>query len=573
MPHPSVDRPIHLENAEALRSATRRVSRLHAIGGDFRVRGSKARGRLLPRLSQLGLRQQVLAGMASVMLIFGLLIGFVVFELRVLGAQLEEVVDVQTQRANHAQGLHAALLDLLAQQRTMLAAQDAEDLKASSHEVQAARRRYDEAQNRLTTDADSRSDAGTAFLKETLAKIREIRISVQPMHDGALAAMLSGAGQEAALTLLLPAEAYEQQWRQLLLDVVGRIDVENRTAFELTRARQVRDMRLLAAATTAAVALGVVISLLQARSVTRPVVQAMHATSRIAGGDLATSIDLDPQDRQDELGRLLGAVSAMQQRLRDIVVGLRDGSDAVTAASAEIASASSNLSSRTEIAASQLQDALGQLQQLEQLIQVSTTVARTARDAALAAQQRVDESSSASRQLVGAMDRMVGVTRKIGDIVGLIDNIAFQTNLLALNASVEAARAGEMGRGFAVVATEVRTLARRAADAAGNIRALNGEADDCAQRSTAHAGHADRAMLQLTTTVGNVAGQMQSILDTAEQQQQGVHALAQAALSLESLTQQNAAMSEQSAAAAAHLERQAGSMAELVHSFRVESAA
>ena len=194
--------------------------------------------------------------MASVMLIFGLLIGFAVFELRVLGAQLEDVVDVQTQRANHAHGLHAALLDLLAQQRTMLTAQDGEDLQASSQEVQAARRRYDEAQKRLAADADSRSDAGTAFLKDALAQIREIRTSVQPMHDGAMAAMLSGAGQESALTLLLPAETYEQQWRQLLLGVVERIDAENRAAFELTRTRQVRDMRLLAAATAAAIALG-----------------------------------------------------------------------------------------------------------------------------------------------------------------------------------------------------------------------------------------------------------------------------------------------------------------------------
>jgi methyl-accepting chemotaxis protein len=573
MPHSSIDLPVHLDNAKALLPASRHISAPHAGAADFRVRASMAHTRWLPRFSQLGLRQQVLAGMASVMLIFGLLIGFAVFELRALGAQLEEVVDVQTQRANHAQGLHAALLDLLAQQRTMLTAQDPEDLKASNQEVQAARRRYDQAQTLLTADADSRSDAGTAFLRDALTKIREIRNSAQPMYDGALAAMLSGAGQEAALGLLLPAETYEQQWRQLLLGVVERIDAENRADFEVARARQVRDMRLLAAATATAVALGVMISFLQARSVTRPVVQAMQATSRIAAGDLTSSIGLDPRDRQDELGRLLAAVSAMQQRLRDIVVGLRDGSDAVTAASAEIASASGNLSSRTETAASQLQDALVQLQQLEQLIQVSTTVARTARDAALAAQHRADESSSASRQLVGAMDRMVGVTRKIGDIVGLIDSIAFQTNLLALNASVEAARAGEMGRGFAVVATEVRTLARRAADAAGNIRALNGEADDCAQQSTAHAGHADHAMRQLTTTVGSVAGQMQSILDTAEQQQQGVHALAQAAMSLESLTQQNAAMSEQSAAAAAHLERQAGSMAELVHTFRVEVAA
>jgi methyl-accepting chemotaxis protein len=318
-----------------------------------------------------------------------------------------------------------------------------------------------------------------------------------------------------------------------------------------------------------AVGLGAVMAWLTTRSVTLPLQAAIAASRRIASGDLSQRLALD---RRDELGDLGDALDAMtlqlSQSLREVLVS----SDTINHASQEVASGSADLSARTEQAAGSLQTSASSIEQLAGTVRSSAEAAQQASLLAAHATEVAQRGGVTVNQVVSTMDEINASSRRIADIIGTIDGIAFQTNILALNAAVEAARAGEQGRGFAVVATEVRNLAQRSAAAAREIKGLIGASVERVQAGSRQVADAGVTMSDIVASVQRVNDIIGEISTAAVEQSQGIAGVSTAVNEIDGMTQQNAALVEQSAAAAESLKEQAMRLNDLVSTFRLQAA-
>jgi methyl-accepting chemotaxis protein len=329
-------------------------------------------------------------------------------------------------------------------------------------------------------------------------------------------------------------------------------------------AARVRALTVGASLVVLALASGACVAWRIVVGIRRPIEQALKVAERIARGDLGTVIDVRGDD---ELGRLLRAISRMQDRLRALVGEIRDSSAAIETASGEVASGNADLSQRTEQAAKSLQQTSSSMEHLTGTVQHSAHSALQASDLALRASGVAARGGDMVARVVSTMDQINESSRRIGEIVGVIDGIAFQTNILALNAAVEAARAGEQGRGFAVVAGEVRTLAQRSAQSAREIKTLIGASVDRVEAGSRLVDETGRTMHEIVDSVKKVSDIIAAITVDAEQQSAGIVQVNTAVLQLDRMTQQNAALVGQSAAAADSLRHQAGRLVQAVGAF------
>ena len=302
------------------------------------------------------------------------------------------------------------------------------------------------------------------------------------------------------------------------------------------------------------------------RSVTRPAQRAVQAANRIAQGDLSQVIVVG---NQDEMGALLQALQRMQSSLAQTVNSVRGNAESVATASAQIASGNSDLSGRTEEQASALEETAASMEQLGSTVRQNADNARQANQLALSASTVAQQGGDVVAQVVGTMKGINDSSRKIADIIGVIDGIAFQTNILALNAAVEAARAGEQGRGFAVVASEVRSLAQRSAAAAKEIKGLITASVERVEQGSQQADQAGETMTQVVSAIRRVTDIMGEISAASSEQSQGVAQVGEAITQMDQATQQNAALVEESAAAADSLQRQAQELVDAVAVFRL----
>ena len=444
--------------------------------------------------------------------------------------------------------------------RNMLIFTDAAAVQREAQGIVAARSIIDERTK--TVEGLLISAKGKAIHARSVQARQEFRA----LNDQFIEQLRQGQ-KEAATALLLeklrPVQLAYMEAINEQLDLQNQFaDTARQAAEQEARAMQ-RDVLL---AVGVAVVIAVLLSVSIIRSITRPLAQAVGAADRVASGDLAGTITVHSRD---ETGQLLGSLQRMQQSLVSTVSAVRRNAEGVAAASAQIASGNNDLSGRTEEQASALEETAASMEELNSTVRQNADNARTANQLALNASAVAVRGGEVVEQVVTTMQGISESSRKIADIIGVIDGIAFQTNILALNAAVEAARAGEQGRGFAVVASEVRALASRSAQAAHEIKDLIGDSVQRVEQGAALVGQAGSTMEEVVGAIRRVTDLMGEISAASSEQSQGVSQVGEAVAQMDQTTQQNAALVEEMAAAASSLSSQARELVGTVAVFRL----
>ncbi|MDI4635519.1 MCP four helix bundle domain-containing protein [Pelomonas sp. V22] len=316
----------------------------------------------------------------------------------------------------------------------------------------------------------------------------------------------------------------------------------------------------------AALGIGALLALMITRSIVGPISRAVVVAQTVASGDLTSDVR---SESTDETGQLLDALKQMNDSLVNIVGSVRNSSDSIATGSTEIATGNADLSQRTEEQASNLQETAASMEQLTATVKQNSDTANQATQLASTASQSAEKGLRVVTQVVSTMGEISDSSRKIVDIIGVIDGIAFQTNILALNAAVEAARAGDEGRGFAVVASEVRSLAQRSANAAKEIKTLIGASVEKVESGARQAQEAGQSMGDIVAQVKRVNDLISEISAASLEQSSGIGQVGDAVNQLDQVTQQNAALVEESAAAAESLKHQAAQLAQTVAVFKL----
>jgi methyl-accepting chemotaxis protein len=504
-------------------------------------------------------------------------IGIVLVLLAAVGAgglySQQRLVDANTELADHVVTelsmlgeLRSAMGDLRRFEKDMLLSYENTEAATKYHQQWAAA--YSSALKLIDSMLAGEEDGDNAILRQLRGDLEAYAKGAEGVFRQVLA---SGYDNAAAANKLLDARAKAQirgaeerlgKLSALINGEATQVKAHSDAAASLAR-------NVLLAALGLALLIVVPLTLVNMISICRPLTEAQRVAGAIAEGDLSQRIE---SSGRDETADLLRALAAMQQRLHALVGQVRGAAETIQVASVEVASGNADLSSRTEQTASSLQQTASSMEQLTGTVRQSADSANTANQLASSAASVARRGGEVVTQVVTTMDEIQTSSKKIADIIGTIDGIAFQTNILALNAAVEAARAGEQGRGFAVVAAEVRSLAQRSAEAAKEIKALIGASVERVDSGSKLVADAGSTMNEIVASVQRVTDIIGEISAAATEQSQGIGQVNVAVTQLDQMTQQNAALVEQSAAAAESLKDQAGKLAGVVSTFRLQAA-
>jgi len=446
--------------------------------------------------------------------------------------------------------------------RNTLIMTDPESIKKEIDSIVTARN--DIGERLIKVAPQIRTEKGKAIL----ARIYESRTRYVALQINFLE--LLGAGKiEEAKTLLLNVLRPAQ--------LIYFAEIDNMVAFEESLMQQskkdaegdiVKMENTIFASVSISLLVAVIMALWIIRSITRPINQAVNISRSVAAGDLNLQFEVTGNN---ETAQLLMALKDMQSSLTQVVHNVRQGSKSVATASAEIAQGNNDLSARTEQQASALEETAASMEQLSATVKQNADSARQANQLAMNASTVAIQGGEVVGQVVETMKGINDSSRKISDIIQVIDGIAFQTNILALNAAVEAARAGDQGRGFAVVASEVRSLAGRSAEAAKEIKYLINASVERVEQGTALVDQAGATMTEVVSSIRRVTDLMGEISAASSEQSAGVSQVGEAVVQMDQVTQQNAALVEEMAAAASSLQTQARDLVQVVAVFQLGS--
>jgi methyl-accepting chemotaxis protein len=514
-------------------------------------------------LSSLRVGSRLALAFAALVLAAGALVAFGITRLSNLTDSLRLIGEDRVPKVQQLAEITDNINLIARELRNALIFDDAAKVAASIEVVVKAR---DDVAKTLQGLTDTiRSEEG----KQRLARVMEARAAYIPPQKEFVELVRAGKKDEAEAVLtdrLRPAQlayfAAVDGLKDFQIDLIQKAVAQGEADYR-------QDKAVMSALLALMLVLSVASCWLIARSIVVPLRRAVVSADRIAEGDLREALHAEGRSETAELLRALGR---MQHALRSVVGQVRSGVDSVTTASAQIAAGNLDLSQRTEEQASSLQQTAASMEQLTGTVTQSADSARQANQLAQAASVAATNGGTAVREVVGTMEQISSSSRRISDIIGTIDGIAFQTNILALNAAVEAARAGEQGRGFAVVATEVRTLAQRSAQAAKEIKTLIADSSEKVEAGGRQVAEAGAAMDRIVQQVKRVTDLVAEISSAATEQSSGIGQVNQAVAQMDQVTQQNAALVEESAAAAQSLSAQAQKLASVVAVFKIDPA-
>ena len=409
----------------------------------------------------------------------------------------------------------------------------------------------------LTTDEEKALFKGIVEARAKYQAGKEVVMNLKKDGDAA------GAEQAYAENFLPASKSYADKIMELQSMQRKSID---QTAVAIDQANT-HSTILVILLSVLLIALSAVVAFIISRSITTPLKHAVHVAGMVAAGDLNTVIE---KSGKDEIGDLMQALDRMNQALRKIVSQVKTGTYAIAGAAGEIATGNLDLSARTEQQAGSLEETAAAIEELTSTVKQNAENAGQANQLAMTASDVAVKGGAVVSQVVETMGSINDSAKKIVDIIGVIDGIAFQTNILALNAAVEAARAGEQGRGFAVVAAEVRNLAQRSAAAAREIKGLIGDSVDKVSIGAKLVDEAGATMDEVVASVKRVTDIMSEITAASKEQSAGIAQVNEAIIAMDDTTQQNAALVEQAAAAAQSMQDQAAELAQVVDTFKLE---
>jgi methyl-accepting chemotaxis protein len=512
-------------------------------------------------IAQLKISHRLYLGFAAVLLLLVAMSAIAWFSLARSQASSEAIVAMEEEATLVQEWQMSTQLNI---SRVMALATSRNDPAVDAHfrpQIEQTTARINELQKQL--EALVTSDRGRTLMTE-IASLRSAYIDSRKAYFDALKGLDEDAANRMLSTSLIPAaERYAAKQKELL---DYEKDQGNKTAAKGAETTRVQ-LALIGGLAATAIMLGIILAWRITRSVTAPLHEAVEVANAVAGGDLTRDVSTT---RKDELGDLLNALGKMKASLVSTVSQVRSATDSVNVASQEIAAGNQDLSSRTEQAASNLEETAASMEELTSTVKNSADAARQANQLAASAAEVAARGGQVVGQVVSTMNEINHSSKKIADIIGVIDGIAFQTNILALNAAVEAARAGEQGRGFAVVAGEVRNLAQRSAEAAKEIKGLIGTSVDKVEVGSRLVADAGQTMEEIVGSVQRVSDIIGEITAAAGEQSEGIGQVNTAVNQLDQMTQQNAALVEQSAAAAQSLKDQAHRLAEVIRVFRLD---
>jgi methyl-accepting chemotaxis protein len=450
--------------------------------------------------------------------------------------------------------------------RTLTLMTDPADMEPELNRFKEQTAKYDGYQAKL---AEKFSVEASAEEKALLAQVKDAESVAMPAIAKASSLYLANNAMDATRVMVKEIRPAQKKWLEALDQLAALEDKQNNQTQTDAESQFASARNFMLVLLVLAVGMGVAAATVITRGLLKQLGAEPGYTSKIATsiaeGDLSIAIDTKSSDR----GSLLTEMKQMRNSLVDIVSQVRRGTLTITTASREIAAGNTDLSSRTELQASSLEKTASAMEELTSTVKQNADNAREANQLAATASDVARKGGEVVSQVVGTMGEINSSASKIADIIGVIDGIAFQTNILALNAAVEAARAGEQGRGFAVVASEVRNLAQRSAAAAKEIKTLIGDSVEKIGRGSKLVGQAGVTMEEVVDSVKRVTNIMSEIANASAEQSAGIEQVNLSIIEMDGMTQQNAALVEQAAAAFQSLQDQAAELQRVVSIFKL----